>query len=58
MLTQQDLTQIRFICVSLGATTQEEITDIVNRYIAAKKLHKINVNKVITTITDELDKDN
>lgn len=57
MLTKDDLTQLRFICYSLGATTQQEIADIVNRYIKAKQLRKINVNTVIATIIKELDKD-
>ena len=38
MLTKDDLTQLRFICYSLGATTQQEIADIVNRYILRQKI--------------------
>ena len=55
MLTKDDLTQLRFICYSLNITSQEEIACVVKRYIAAKKLRKINVNTIITTIANELD---
>lgn len=54
MLTKEEVIEIKFICYKLGANTQDEVRDIVTKYVRAKQLKKININTVIATITNEL----
>lgn len=54
MLTKEEVIEIRFICTKLGATTQQEVSNIIDRYIKAKSINKTklsNKQEVLDTIS-------
>ena len=44
MLTKEEVIEIRFICTKLGATNQQQIEEIINKYIKAKSINKTKLS--------------